>query len=269
MPGQHMLLKFLGFTLDPQCGSLLTSDRDIKLRPKTFDVLHFLLLNAGRLVRREELLSTVWPSVIVNEESITQCVSELRQALGDREHKIIKTVARRGYLFAAHVEKITFRDVADVHQSMVPAESSARPVPLTQQESGRAPIYCAKCGTANTPAERTCFQCGASVIAPDFSVSPRGPERRQVTILTCNVFGSAPAHLDPEDLREVMSTCHGCVRGVVERYGVYVAECTANGFLVNFGYPHAREDDVERAVRAGLAIAIAVGGLKIEKLAEG
>ena len=84
MPGQHMLLKFLGFTLDPECGSLLTSDRDIKLRPKTFDVLHFLLLNAGRLVRREELLSTVWPSVIVNEESITQCVSELRQALGDR-----------------------------------------------------------------------------------------------------------------------------------------------------------------------------------------
>ena len=264
-----MLLKFLGFTLDPERGSLQTADRDIKLRPKTFDVLCLLLLNAGRLVHREELLSTLWPGVIVNEESITQCVSELRQALGDREHKIIKTIARRGYLFAAHVETITFRDVADVHQSMVPAESSARPVPLTQQESGRAPIYCAKCGTANTPAERTCFQCGASVIAPDFSVSPRGPERRQVTILTCNVFGSAPAHLDPEDLREVMSTCHGCVRGVVERYGGYVAQCTANGFLANFGYPHAREDDVERAVRAGLAVAIAVGGLKIEKLAEG
>src|SRR5436190_7631080 len=107
MSGQPMLLKFLGFTLDADRCSLLKADRDIKLRPKTFDVLRLLLQNAGRLVRREELIGTVWPNVIVNEEAVTQCVSEVRQALGDREHKIIKTIARRGYLFAVPVEHIT------------------------------------------------------------------------------------------------------------------------------------------------------------------
>src|SRR5438876_4193653 len=100
MSGKQMLLKFLGFTLDPERCSLVTANQDIKLRPKTFDVLRLLLQNAGRLVRREELISTVWPGVIVNEESVTQCVSELRQALGDQEHKIIKTISRRGYLCA-------------------------------------------------------------------------------------------------------------------------------------------------------------------------
>src|SRR5262245_46602541 len=104
MSAQHILLKFLGFTLDPQRCCLLRADHDVKLRPKTFDVLHVLLQNAGQLVRKEELISIVWPDVIVNEEAVTQCVSELRQALGDREHKIIKTIARRGYVFAAPLE---------------------------------------------------------------------------------------------------------------------------------------------------------------------
>src|SRR5438552_17500497 len=113
MSGQPMLLKFLGFTLDPERCSLLTADRDIKLRPKTFDILRLLLENAGRLVRREELISTVWHNVIVNEESVTQCVSELRQALGDQAHKIIKTISRRGYLCAAPVQQITDDDAAD------------------------------------------------------------------------------------------------------------------------------------------------------------
>jgi predicted ATPase/class 3 adenylate cyclase len=104
-------------------------------------------------------------------------------------------------------------------------------------------------------------------MAPDFTGATIGPERRQITILICNVLGSAPAHLDPEDLREVMSTCHDCVRGVVERYGGSVAQYTANGFLVYFGYPQAHEDDAERAVRAGLEVISATAVLRIGCLA--
>ncbi len=85
--------------------------------------------------------------------------------------------------------------------------------------------------------------------------------------MVCNVLGSAPARLDPEDLREVMTLCHGCVSGVVERHGGSVGQYTANGFLGYFGYPQAHEEDSERAVRAGLEAIGAVGTLTIESLA--
>ncbi len=71
---------------------------DIPLRPKSFDVLSHLLENAGQLVTRDEVMAAVWPNVIVTEESLTQCVSEIRQALGGTGQSIIRTVPKRGYL---------------------------------------------------------------------------------------------------------------------------------------------------------------------------
>src|SRR5262249_24575411 len=93
-------------------------------------------------------------------------------------------------------------------------------------------------------------------------------ERRQVTVMICNVLGSAPARLDPEDLREVMTVCHGCVSAVVDRHGGSVAQYAANGFLAYFGYPQAHEDDGERAVRAGLEVITAVAALRVACLVE-
>jgi class 3 adenylate cyclase len=67
--------------------------------------------------------------------------------------------------------------------------------------------------------------------------------------------------LDPEDLREVIAAYHGCVTGLVAKLGGFVARYMGDGVLVYFGYPRANEDDAEQAVRAGLAIAKAVGHL--------
>jgi len=69
------------------------------------------------------------------------------------------------------------------------------------------------------------------------------------------------ARLDPEDLREVIAAFHGCITGLVARYDGFVARYMGDGVLVYFGYPHAHEDDAERAVRAGLAVVEAVGQL--------
>ena len=95
---------FDGWTLDEGTLQLVAATGPVTLRPKTFEVLRYLVANAGRLVTREELLDAAWPGVTVTEESITQCVSELRQALGDQQQKIIKTVPRRGYIFTAAVD---------------------------------------------------------------------------------------------------------------------------------------------------------------------
>jgi DNA-binding winged helix-turn-helix (wHTH) protein len=99
----HKIFRFEGFLLDMTRGCLPTQDRDIELRPKTFELLRYLVENGGRLVSKDEIFRTVWPNVIVTDDSIKRCVSELRVALGDCEQRIIKTVPRRGYLFAAEV----------------------------------------------------------------------------------------------------------------------------------------------------------------------
>jgi hypothetical protein len=68
--------------------------------------------------------------------------------------------------------------------------------------------------------------------------------------------------MDPEDLREVISAYQKCVAETVRRFGGFVAKFMGDGVLIYFGYPQAHEDDAERAVRAGLELVAAVGGLK-------
>jgi class 3 adenylate cyclase len=70
------------------------------------------------------------------------------------------------------------------------------------------------------------------------------------------------ARMDPENLREVISAYQKCVAETVQRFGGYVAKYMGDGALVYFGYPQAHEDDAERAVRVGLELIRAVGGLK-------
>ena len=89
-------------------------------------------------------------------------------------------------------------------------------------------------------------------------------ERRQVTVMFSDLVGSTAlsARMDPEDLREVISAYQKCVAETIQRFGGFVAKYMGDGVLVYFGYPHAHEDDAERAVRAGLELVPAVGELK-------
>lgn len=91
-------VRFQGFRLDLERFSLHGPAGQVDLRRKSFDVLRYLVERAGRVVCKEDVMSAVWPDVTVSEESLTQCISEIRRALGDKDHSIIKTVARRGYL---------------------------------------------------------------------------------------------------------------------------------------------------------------------------
>ena len=89
-------------------------------------------------------------------------------------------------------------------------------------------------------------------------------ERRQVTVMFSDLVGSTAlsARLDPEDLREIISAYQKCVAETVGRFGGFVAKFMGDGVLIYFGYPHAHEDDAERAVRAGLELVASVSGLK-------
>jgi DNA-binding transcriptional LysR family regulator/DNA-binding winged helix-turn-helix (wHTH) protein len=99
----HRVLRFDRFALDLARGCLRAGDREIHLRPKTFKVLCYLAEHAGRLVSKRELFEGVWSNVAVSDDSLVQCIRELRRKLGDDDHRLIKTVSRRGYLLDATV----------------------------------------------------------------------------------------------------------------------------------------------------------------------
>jgi len=92
------------FRLDLSRGALMRDGRQMPLRPKAFDVLHCLVCHQGELLSREVLLERVWPNMVVSDDSLTQCVIEIRKALGDHDRNIIRTIPRRGYRFESAVE---------------------------------------------------------------------------------------------------------------------------------------------------------------------
>src|SRR5262245_21983532 len=100
------MFRFGDYTLDVARGFLQSGGREIELRPKSFEVLRYLVENAGRLVSKDELIKTVWPDVIVTDDSLARCISEVRQAIGDSSQTMIRTVPRRGYRFTTTVAQL-------------------------------------------------------------------------------------------------------------------------------------------------------------------
>ena len=98
--------------------------------------------------------------------------------------------------------------------------------------------------------------------------APADAERRQLTVLFCDLVGSTAlsSRLDPEDLREVIAAYHRAVANIVAEFDGFVAKYMGDGVLVYFGYPRAHEDDAERAVRAGLGAIDAVGRLDVKSI---
>ncbi len=95
----HRTIAFGEYVVDLDCGMLYHGEREIQLRPKSFAVLTYLAERPGQLVSKDELISAIWRDVVVTEGSLTQCIVDIRRALGDRG--IVRTVPRRGYLFEA------------------------------------------------------------------------------------------------------------------------------------------------------------------------
>lgn len=108
MTGQdadHRRFSFGAFTLDVDRGALSRSGIEVRLRPKSFEVLRYLVEHAGRLVRKDELMDAVWGKTVVSEGSLTQCVIDIRRALGVDGPRMIRTVARRGFIFEPAVDQ--------------------------------------------------------------------------------------------------------------------------------------------------------------------
>jgi len=108
---------------DAERNELRRKGESVRLEPKAVEVLLFLARNPGRVVPREELLSAVWPGVVVGDDALTQAIIKLRKALGDdaQEPRYIETIPKRGYRLIAPVEA-----AAEAPAGSTPAAKAAR-----------------------------------------------------------------------------------------------------------------------------------------------
>ena len=105
MQTEVLAFEFREFKLDVARGCLLKGEKEIKLRPKVYEALKYLVENPGRLISKKELIQAVWPETFVTDDSLVQCTVELRRAVEDHAQQLLKTVPRRGYLFTAEVTR--------------------------------------------------------------------------------------------------------------------------------------------------------------------
>ena len=100
-------IRFGGFVIDLRRGALLADGTERPLRPKSFALLRYLAERAGQLVGRDEIMEAVWPGTYVTEDSITQCIRDIRRALGDEAAHLLRTLPRRGYMLAVAAPQAT------------------------------------------------------------------------------------------------------------------------------------------------------------------
>ena len=210
--------RFDRFTLDLVRGALLVSDgAELPLRPKSFALLQLLVENAGRLLDRDTIMQAIWPDVFVTDDSITQCVRDIRRVLGEEAHGLLRTVPRRGYLFTAEVSRASYAAAgleelsrlsaahpaphalafASLSDEQGPARRDDTPEDLVDQPHpdsppGSAPRSPIQRSLLENAVDRASFrQPPVSEQAEPIGLSPSpGAERRQVTILYCDLVGS-------------------------------------------------------------------------------
>jgi class 3 adenylate cyclase/tetratricopeptide (TPR) repeat protein len=168
--------------------------------------------------------------------------------------------------------------------------SAATRCPDCRHESPLESIYCpqcgrglgrrcARCGVTSALNAKFCGTCGdrlpegtppAPPPAIEAPASARDAERRQITVMFCDLVGSSPlsARLDPEDYRAVIDEFLGACTETIRRFDGYVAQFLGDGILAYFGYPTAREDDVRRAVQAALDVVPAVRRISLARVGD-
>lgn len=140
MPGTSAgRLGFGELTLDLERGELLGPLGEVKLRPKSYQVLCHLVEHAGRLVTKDELLDAVWGQTVVTEDSLTQCIVEIRRALGDESRSMVRTVPRRGYLFEAQVSTLDPVGPVDPGHGQPPVDAPHAAPPAAPKQARPTP----------------------------------------------------------------------------------------------------------------------------------
>jgi len=174
------VLRFAGFELDLDRVELrVVGGEAIKLRPKTFALLHLFATNPNRLLTKHELMSAIWPNIHVGDDSLFQCIREIRAALSDEKRQLVKSVSGRGYLFEADVVSIA----ADASTSSGPAAEPQSPLAvLPSGPTGRRWLKAVQ-RPAIAASLAVCLAIGVAVAAPILMRHLSMPERQTIAVM--------------------------------------------------------------------------------------
>jgi DNA-binding winged helix-turn-helix (wHTH) protein len=215
-----MRYTFGDYTLDTQQYTLYHAGIPLKLQPKVFDLLDYLIQHRDRVVTRQELFDTLWPAQFVSEDALERIVVLARRSVGDsgRAQRVIKTVHGRGY----------------------------RCVVLVEEYSPSAP------GDTLLTAPTHAHAAAASSAV----LHPVDAERKQVTVLSCALSSVViqAEGVDPETLYAIRQRLFTLAQQEVQRYEGTIQHFVDNGFLAYFGAVVTQEDHAQRAVLAALHI---------------
>jgi class 3 adenylate cyclase/DNA-binding response OmpR family regulator/predicted ATPase len=266
------VLRFAGYSLN-LAGHGLTdaSGAEIPLTRGEFGLLREFVRRPGRVLSRNHLLGGLTErETEAFDRSVDMLVSRLRRKVepDPKRPTLIVTVPGSGYKFTAGVTGAEpaspVMDAPRPDDGSPPADPAAAVVGSPPPASGDGASAAAVPGA---PSVRVCEGVGREGTTADAAIAPEREageaERRQVTVLCCDLVGSTAlsSRLDPEDLRELLVAYHRRAAEVIARWAGRVANTMGDGVLAYFGHPSAHEDDAERAVQAGLELIDAVRGL--------
>jgi class 3 adenylate cyclase/tetratricopeptide (TPR) repeat protein len=219
-------LHFGPFHLEGTDDGLWHGAQRCKLKAKACAVLRYLVEHPGRLVRKTDLLTAVWPDVHVSDWVLTTCIREIRHVLGEsaKTPRYIATVHRQGYRFIAPVTRTNTPPALSV--------SEAPPLPLRSA----APAHAAP---------------------PSAPMAVALEEEHKLVTILCGALAEAPAlaaRLGPERWYRLLQTVVGLTQDVLQHYAGTLTLATSDGFTAVFGAPVAQEDHARRAVLAALEL---------------
>ena len=225
------IYSFGPFRLDTEAEILFIEDEPVPIGRRPVALLRVLVENAGAPVSKTALLKSAWADVSVEESNLPVQIAALRKALGGTPGggRWIETLPRRGYRFIG-------------------------PLVASRQSSTVAKRH-------PSPAKRPATSQPEKA---DLQRSPLEPERRQLSILACELTCT---DLDVEDMRDVVAAYQSCVGETGASFRGSVIRHLGHTVLLAFGYPIAHENDAEQAVLAGLALCRAVETLKVGRAA--
>jgi adenylate cyclase len=197
-PGERVL-QVDRASFDPLSGRLQLDGRTTTLRPRTAAVLAHLLHHAGRVVTKDELMAAVWPDAVVTDDSLVQCVKEIRHALGSAGRDWIRTVPRQGYALLVTPTEPPTDDTAALPEAAVPpaVPSTSRPQGLFLAALALV-VMLSVLGLALPPA-----------VAPVESAEPS-----IVVLPIANHTGHAGADMAAEDLTETLASALASIPGL-------------------------------------------------------
>jgi class 3 adenylate cyclase/tetratricopeptide (TPR) repeat protein len=223
-----MIYAFEEYSLDADRRELRRGAALVAAEPQTFDLLLYLIQNRERVVSKDDLMAAVWSGRTVSESTLSSQITAVRHAIGDDgvRQVLVRTLARKGFRFVGEVQEQCEREIIPV------GEAASAPQRANRPEG------------AGNGIER--------------------PARRQLSVMTCNLagVGGLTSRQDPEDLLAVMSAYQDRIKAIVAEHDGFIGRLLGDEIVVYFGYPRAREDDAERAVRAGLAVIKGVAALR-------